>query len=168
MAFRRVMDLWGNNQRKLFVEGSFQLAEAHSLISIFKSVATKNTATIAQECREACGGHGFSWYSKIGQIRQDFEPNLTWEGDNNVLPQQTAKFLLDCLQRKFQDRLKKNITVNWVSVSPVQGQVCEATETDFYTFKNLHSIPEKRGNYLLFTVAMDLQEKTAADPKNMF
>ena len=40
------------------------------------------------------GGHGYSSYSQLGRLYQDNDVNLTWEGDNNLLLQQTSKFLL--------------------------------------------------------------------------
>lgn len=45
------------------------------------------------------GGHGFSAYSKMGVLIDDSEINSTWEGDNNVLLQQTVKILLENMQR---------------------------------------------------------------------
>ena len=41
------------------------------------------------------GGHGFSSFSRLGSLYDDNDVNVTWEGDNTVLIQQTAKYALD-------------------------------------------------------------------------
>jgi acyl-CoA oxidase len=45
------------------------------------------------------GGHGFNTYSKLGILYADNDVNNTWEGDNHILVQQTAKYVLDNYQR---------------------------------------------------------------------
>lgn len=67
--------------------------ELHALSSYLKVAnswdANKGLLTI----RELCGGHGFSSYSKLPDLIEDQNVQVTWEGTNDVLIQQTAKFL---------------------------------------------------------------------------
>jgi acyl-CoA oxidase len=41
------------------------------------------------------GGHGYSSYSALGAMFNDNDINTTFEGDNTILLQQTAKFVFD-------------------------------------------------------------------------
>lgn len=45
-------------------------------------------------------GHGYSSFSRLGSYYNDNDVNATWEGDNNMLLQQTSKFLLKILGNK--------------------------------------------------------------------
>jgi len=74
--------------------------EMHALSSGAKPVTTWYTRDIIQTSRECCGGHGFSSYSRLGLMREENDPSLTYEGDNNVLIQQLARYLIQTVQRK--------------------------------------------------------------------
>ncbi len=47
--------------------------------------------------RRTCGGHGYSKLSGLPTLFQNYVQNVTWEGDNNVLCLQTARYLIKAL-----------------------------------------------------------------------
>ena len=97
---------WTLHQSKIFKPGNFRLAELHALISVTKAISSWYSFTGLQQCRLCCGGLGYSYYSFFSQAMDNIDINQTWEGDNNVLLQQTAKFLLDQYKKKMDNKAK--------------------------------------------------------------
>ncbi|KAJ8965096.1 hypothetical protein NQ314_004384 [Rhamnusium bicolor] len=73
---------------------SEMVSEVHVLVSSAKALMTWSCRDATQECREACGGHGFLKAARLGDLRSIIDPCVTYEGDNNVLVQQTSNWLL--------------------------------------------------------------------------
>ncbi|GAM82832.1 hypothetical protein ANO11243_008180 [Dothideomycetidae sp. 11243] len=74
--------------------GSDLLADLHATSCGLKSLASSTAVDGLEVCRRACGGHGYSNFSGIGSWYADYLPTATWEGDNYMLTQQVARYLL--------------------------------------------------------------------------
>lgn len=81
-------------------------SELHSLLSCGKPLASWLAQSGIQECREACGGHGYLKCSGFNDLRNDNDANCTYEGDNNVLIQQTSNWLLHVWEKH-----RKNVKI---------------------------------------------------------
>ena len=56
-------ETWFSYSKKIFKPGNFKMAELHSLLTCQKAYSTWAAFNGIHECRLACGGLGYSWYS---------------------------------------------------------------------------------------------------------
>lgn len=81
--------------RKNIEKGDFsEIAELHSTSSGLKSLCTMLAADGIETCRRAMGGHGFGGGSGLVQINADYLSKPTVEGDNWMITQQVAAYLI--------------------------------------------------------------------------
>ncbi|RKF73897.1 Peroxisomal acyl-coenzyme A oxidase 1 [Golovinomyces cichoracearum] len=73
---------------------SEMLADIHATSCGLKALASTTAAEGLEVTRRACGGHGYSSFAGIGSWYADYLPTTTWEGDNYMLTQQVARYLL--------------------------------------------------------------------------
>ncbi|CAG8438346.1 4787_t:CDS:2 [Ambispora gerdemannii] len=85
--------LYDENHAKISMGDFSLLADLHASSSGLKSLSSTMAVDAVEDCRRACGGHGFSSFSGFTLFYQNFLPNTTWEGDNYILNQQTARYL---------------------------------------------------------------------------
>lgn len=161
LASNKVYVDWNEISKDLFNSSAQQsIGELHATISALKAVHSWAAMRGLQECREACGGLGYSHYSKLGILRANWDVQQTWEGDNNVLLQQTAKYLIDIIKAKFKGKEVKTRFQEWIKTEPVEGTRNEAqTEEDFLKDSNLLEIFKHRSNLLLQRSALKLSGK---------
>jgi len=102
--------------------------EIHGVSCAGKPLASWVAQQAVQECREGCGGHGYLRVSRLGRLRDDNDANCTYEGDNNVLLQQTSNWLLSLYRAGKADSPLG--TIAWLSQyqdtpGPLQGDITD-------------------------------------------
>lgn len=75
-------------------------AELHALSSAVKPLFGWTARDGIQNCREACGGHGYLKAAALGELRDDNDANCTYEGENSLLVQQASNWLLALWPRR--------------------------------------------------------------------
>jgi len=151
-------DLWHSNQEALLDEKNPLVSEIHALTSTLKAFGTWHAVKGIQECREVCGGLGYSAYNRLGALREDNDINTTWEGDNNVLLQQTAKFLLDNLNSLKGGEKVEYPTVYFLTENPPELKVVDGKSPFAQEEYNLKKALETRANVLVHESLAQLQQ----------
>lgn len=108
-----------NNKRSAGPEettpGSDLLADLHGTSCGLKSLCSSTAAEGLEVCRRAMGGHGYSAFAGVGSWYADYLPTVTWEGDNYMLTQQVARYLLKSARSVLKGNEPNNDTTEILS-----------------------------------------------------
>ncbi|CAG9326346.1 unnamed protein product [Blepharisma stoltei] len=132
------------------------VTEYHWLITVFKSLSTWNAFKTIQECREACGGHGYSTYAGFNKLKQDADVVCTFEGDNNVIIQQAERYILQAAQVRAANKPIASQYLQFINLQPAKPKI-ECAEHLKHP-EVLISLLEYRCNYYLVNAVNKLQE----------
>ena len=82
-----------------------------------KSVFTQDTHDGVLLIRQSLGGAGFTAWSGLPRLIEDFSPQTTFEGDNTVMAHQCLNFLLKQAKKATQgkDRTKFDGVFSYLS-----------------------------------------------------
>lgn len=94
--------------------GGDLMADLHSTSCALKAYSSTVAGEGLETCRRACGGHGYSSFSGIGTFYADYLPTLTWEGDNYMLTQQVARYLLKSARAVLAGKATANDTTQFL------------------------------------------------------
>jgi acyl-CoA oxidase len=98
------MYLLYHKSRETIEKGDFgPLAELHSASSGLKSLCTMLAADGIETCRRAMGGHGFGGGSGLIGLNADYLSKPTVEGDNWMITQQVAAYLIKKMDNVIKD-----------------------------------------------------------------
>ena len=86
------------------------MADLHATSCGLKALASTITADGLETARRACGGHGYSNFAAIGNMYTDYVPATIWEGDNYMIGQQVARYLLKSAHLVLKGELPQNAT----------------------------------------------------------
>jgi acyl-CoA oxidase len=128
---RNMISLYQENQKRLaggndpssskrrpgpeeLTPGADLLADLHSTSCALKAYSSTVAAEGLEVCRRACGGHGYSSFSGIGSYYADYLPTVTWEGDNYMLTQQVARYLLKSARAVLSGKAADNDTTRFL------------------------------------------------------
>merc|ERR1712032_456688 len=103
--------------------GSDILADLHATSCGLKALSSSTAAEGLEVCRRACGGHGYSSFSGIGPWYSDYLPTTTWEGDNYMLTQQVARYLLKSARSVLANELPINDTTRILSIFRSRSEI---------------------------------------------
>lgn len=146
-----------------------QVADLHASSSSLKSFCTTVAADGIEECRKACGGHGFLACSGLPELLGTYLQNPTVEGDNHMLPQQTVRVLLKLVQLVTEDDedgiAEYDSCDSKYLISPIKHILSKNYETctvknveEFLDLSVLLKAFQHRAARLLLQVANDLQK----------
>ena len=76
-----------------------ELPELHATSAGLKGLCCRVAADGIEDCRRACGGHGFLLSSGVAALAADYVWKVTAEGDFVVMLLQTARYLMKMLAR---------------------------------------------------------------------
>jgi acyl-CoA oxidase len=139
--------------------------EIEALAAGIKAYSTWNTTKTLQVCREACGGMGYLWENRLGELKADTEIFTTFEGDNTVLMQLVAKSRLAEFKQEFNDikfiGLVKYITMQaTTSITEKNPIIIRKTSEDHILDQEFHlSAFSYRENHLLIRAGQRLKHR---------
>lgn len=90
--------------------GTDLLSDLHATSCGLKALASSIAAEGLEVARRACGGHGYSSFAGISSWYADYLPTATWEGDNYMLTQQVARYLLKSARAVLSGKSNNNDT----------------------------------------------------------
>ncbi|KAL4713910.1 hypothetical protein ACJJTC_015564 [Scirpophaga incertulas] len=81
------------------------LSELHATSCCLKATCTRDAALLVEQCRLACGGHGFMISSHLPILYGVTTAAVTYEGEQTVLYLQTARYLMKAWAAALQGKV---------------------------------------------------------------
>ena len=146
------------------------LSHVHMLCCGLKAWSTDSTSVGAEDARKMCGGHGYLQISGLPEICSSAAGMATFEGENWVMWQQVALYLMKGLAA---GNLPAGMTYMSNYLLCIKPKSCSARGSEFLSFDVLQSMFEIRAAQLTveaserLTLSSATLSRSAAWNKNM-
>ncbi|KAG6830449.1 hypothetical protein H0H87_008087 [Tephrocybe sp. NHM501043] len=137
------------------------LAYGHITTASLKAWATQTAADGAEDARKCCGGHGYSVLSGLPDLVSDITAMATLEGENYVMYQQAARYIVKCVVAISAGR-PVDSAMDYLR-TPTLHQQCTAQGNDFLQPDTQLSIFRHRAVRLAFECQRLIDESIACD-----
>lgn len=107
----QIKSFFGTNKEELAALGP----EIHALSSAAKPLTGWTARDAIKQCIDVCGNCGYLQASGLGDIRNNNDANCTYEGENNVLVQQTSNWLLQLWKKSESSKIAFETPLHSVS-----------------------------------------------------
>jgi len=112
-----------------------------------------------EQCRLACGGHGYSRFSGLPQLYATFVHMITAEGEEYLLTQQTAKYLLQCYRNSLSGKTIVGNAEYLQHATQILNKQCSANSPNDFLDPEVQLIAYKhRATRLITSAANQLQQ----------
>lgn len=108
------------------------LPELHALSSIGKAMTCWLARDAIQACQEICGGLGYFKVSQLSDLRNNHDASISYDGDANILTQQTSNWLIKCWKTFLKNEKPADTPLNSIDFFSQTKQIlntrCVVTE----------------------------------------
>lgn len=115
-AAREANNLWFANYPHVLEPKHRGVKEMHAFLSIMKPLLTWWSIETVTQVRFAMGGFGYLSISYLPSLIQDMHASPTWEGDNWILLQQSARFVLKGVLRLLTGRQQEYSSLEFLTL----------------------------------------------------
>eukprot|EP01129_Flabellula_baltica_P014140 TRINITY_DN6718_c0_g1_i1.p1 TRINITY_DN6718_c0_g1~~TRINITY_DN6718_c0_g1_i1.p1 ORF type:complete len:662 (-),score=162.81 TRINITY_DN6718_c0_g1_i1:13-1998(-) len=127
-----MMDLYFDLEKQIKNGEYGLLAEVHATSSGLKAITSWIAMNGIEEARQRCGGHGFLRSSALGDLYTGHLPACTYEGDNLVLCQQTARYMVKACRQVSSGKSIKGNAAYLNEILSQENTICPASKpSDF-------------------------------------
>ena len=100
----------------------------HHYTSGMKSVFTQECWDSLILIRQSLGGAGYSAWSAIPHLIENYSPSTTFEGDNTVMAQQSFNYLMKLASKVTKGKTKAEGVFSYINeIESLVSQSCQAT-----------------------------------------
>lgn len=104
------------------------LKATHASSSGLKAFCTWGTLAAIEVCRQSLGGHGYSSYTGLAPLYNDFAVHCTWEGDNTILALQLGRALTSAMEEVRQGKKQGEALAYLNDIDATLNQRCKSEE----------------------------------------